>query len=54
MNPRLKGISRTVVLPAMNHMLQTSPTWTLCDHVLVDETIAPEVAALPEWWVDAR
>lgn len=54
MNPSLKGNSLTVVLPNMNHMLQTSRTGTLREYVLIEETIAPEVADLLAKWLDAR
>lgn len=54
MSPMMKGSSRTVVLPAVNHMLQTSRTGTLNEYVLIDETIASEVAELLAKWLDAR
>lgn len=54
MSPMMKGRSRTAVLPAVNHMLQTSRTGTLNEYVLIDETIASEVAELLAKWLDAR
>lgn len=54
MNPTTMGRSRVVVLPAVNHMLQTSRTGTLNEYVLIDETIAPEVAELLGGWLHAR
>lgn len=54
MNPTMKGRSRTVVLPAVNHMLQTSQSGTLSEYVLIDETIAPELAELLAEWLEAR
>lgn len=54
MPPSMMGRSRTVVLPTVNHMLQTSRTGTLREYVLIDETIAPEVFETLANWLDTE
>ncbi len=45
-----RAASRVVVLPAMNHMLQSARTGALSEYVLIDETISPAVLdTLAEW-----
>lgn len=54
MNLNGNGSSQTVVLPTLNHMLQTSRTGSLGEYVLIDETVAPEVAELLAEWLGAE
>jgi hypothetical protein len=50
-----RAASRVVVMPAMNHMLQSARTGALSEYVLIDETISPVVLdTLAEWLTPSK
>lgn len=46
--------STVVVLPSVNHMLQTARSGALSEYVLIDETVAPAVLDALHAWMEAR